>query len=256
MAVAVPAALGAGWIVLRARPRECVPATRSSGEVALLALLAFALTQLLRMGLRCLIPSEASFTSKLADLGALGLGAALLLVVRQRGGLLRKESTPPLRALGLGLAAYIAAFPCVLVAHWLAALMPGGEDVRRSTLLFLAGAETTQVLVVTALLMSVVPLFEELVFRGFLLRGLESMVLRVVDAPRAASWIAAVVSSACFAAVHERAAMPAIFVVGLLLSWVALRGGGLWAAMAFHALHNGITVWVHLSGATAWLDQR
>jgi membrane protease YdiL (CAAX protease family) len=134
--------------------------------------------------------------------------------------------------------------------------MPGGEDVRRSTLLFLAGAETTEVLVVTALLMSVVPLFEELVFRGFLLRGLESMVLRVVDAPRAASWIAAGVSSACFAAVHERAAMPAIFVVGLLLSWVALRAGGLWAAVAFHGLHNGVTVWVHLSGATAWLDQR
>jgi membrane protease YdiL (CAAX protease family) len=76
----------------------------------------------------------------------------------------------------------------------------------------------------------VVPLGEELFFRGLLLRG---FLLRY--GPRAAL----VLTALLFAIVHLNPwALPSIFLVGLLLGWLVLRTGSLWCAWLAHGIYN------------------
>jgi membrane protease YdiL (CAAX protease family) len=81
------------------------------------------------------------------------------------------------------------------------------------------------------------PITEELVFRGVVLRVLE---------PRG-RWVAIVVSSLLFAALHlldpsAYLAVPFLFVLGLILAKRTLDTGRLGGAMALHAGFNLITV--------------
>ncbi len=76
----------------------------------------------------------------------------------------------------------------------------------------------------------VIPLGEELFFRGLLLRG---FLLRY--GPRTAL----VLTSLLFAVVHFNPwGLPGIFLVGILLGWLVLRSGSLWPACLGHALYN------------------
>lgn len=92
----------------------------------------------------------------------------------------------------------------------------------------------------------VAPLLEELIFRGFLFGALEARW-----GLRAAVWV----NSALFAVIHMpqlRGGIPqilAIFVVGLVLSWVRGRNGSLVPPYFMHLTYNG-TMFVMLYVAT------
>lgn len=95
--------------------------------------------------------------------------------------------------------------------------------------LLLRGSPTD--LVQVALLACILaPLFEELVFRGWLLGGL---------LPHLGPRNAVVLSSLFFALSHGDAAhVPELFVLGVALGWVYLRSGSLWVAVTVHAMWN------------------
>lgn len=97
---------------------------------------------------------------------------------------------------------------------------------------------TTGVALLVLLAVVAAPLFEELIFRGFLFRGLAN------------SWgwvLGAAASSAVFGAAHAQLTIfVPLFALGFALAWVYKRTGSLWTAIAFHALFNAISVvvWV------------
>lgn len=98
------------------------------------------------------------------------------------------------------------------------------------------GLGTRVAVVVTTVL--IVPLAEELVFRGILLRAL---------ARRFSGWLAVAVSAAAFAAGHlldpnAVLAVPALFVMGLVLGWRVVATGRLGGAVAMHAGFNLLSV--------------
>jgi uncharacterized protein len=77
------------------------------------------------------------------------------------------------------------------------------------------------------------PVFEELLFRGFLIEGIRRS--------RAGAAGAAVVSSLLFALIHlqyDLFDMAAIFGLGLVLAAVRLKSGSTWLVIGLHALSN------------------
>lgn len=77
----------------------------------------------------------------------------------------------------------------------------------------------------------IVPVAEELVFRGAILTAL----LRNGKKP----WVAIVLSALFFGVAHFNPAQSAnAFVLGLLLGWVYWRTGSLWPAIAIHITNN------------------
>ena len=82
------------------------------------------------------------------------------------------------------------------------------------------------------------PVFEEILFRGFLFRGLANSL----------GWVwGAVISASVFGAAHLQ---PDVFlplaVLGFILAWAYHRTGSLWTTITMHALFNAIAVvaWV------------
>ncbi|MBK8975306.1 MAG: CPBP family intramembrane metalloprotease [Planctomycetes bacterium] len=85
------------------------------------------------------------------------------------------------------------------------------------------------------------PLFEELVFRGYLLRGITGMA-----GPRAALWITAVL----FGLIHVDAGIHTLLpltLLGAFFAWLRQRTGTLFAPVLAHAIHNAWTVGVALA---------
>ena len=79
------------------------------------------------------------------------------------------------------------------------------------------------------------PIIEEVIFRGMLLSVL---------ARKMSKWLAIVVSAAVFSGVHlldpnAIAVVPGLFLLGIVLAWVALRRGDLSLPIA---LHSGINL--------------
>lgn len=103
--------------------------------------------------------------------------------------------------------------------------------------LLIAMEETTNTLiragaVVGAVVMA--PLFEELLFRGFI----QSAARRATRSPV----LAIAISSVLFALVHPGWTMPPIFVFAILLGLVYERTHNLWATTVMHALFNAFTL--------------
>jgi membrane protease YdiL (CAAX protease family) len=89
----------------------------------------------------------------------------------------------------------------------------------------------------------IAPLFEEIVFRGFLLRLLQDADLGF--------WAADVVTATLFLGIHlpgwyfmgspnlwNGAAMLGIFLVGMVAGYAKQRSGSLWGAIVFHFVNN------------------
>ena len=109
------------------------------------------------------------------------------------------------------------------------------QDVVDEAGMAASGIERIAVIVAVVVL---APVSEELVFRGVLLRGLES---------RSGARGAVVGSSAAFALVHLLEpnlllAMPVFFVLGLVLARATIRTGRLGRAITIHAGFNLVTV--------------
>jgi membrane protease YdiL (CAAX protease family) len=92
----------------------------------------------------------------------------------------------------------------------------------------------------------VVPVAEEILFRGVLLNGLSRHV---------SFWTAAVAQALVFALLHEEVArMPLLMLMGLMAAWAYRRTQGLAAPVALHAFNNALACYAIIS-ATQTLDR-
>jgi len=126
----------------------------------------------------------------------------------------------------------IAALALMSAAHWIFFLIAPSTDADPTD--FLETASDDLALFVSILFSSVVvaPIFEELVFRGFLFQGLKSKTGIV--------WAAAI-SSVLFAVVHTQYDIwgwISVGMMGLTACYLTHRTGSLKTAIVFHAIGN------------------
>lgn len=98
--------------------------------------------------------------------------------------------------------------------------------------------DSQPVLVVTFAVL-LIPLFEEILFRGFLLELLVAKLGRLAGV---------VLSSAAFAVAHGLVAAPTIFVLAVVLAAVKLRTRSLLPVWILHGTHNGLTLLAQARG--------
>jgi len=176
----------------------------------------------------------------LRAIAGLVVAAAVLAIAARRGGVrtmgLRRTggSSPPIL---VGIAAWLAYLPVVVLVsslnvellsllgkeqppqHWIEAFLdsPAAQ-----------GSPATWLAIVLVL-----PFGEELWFRG----GLYGALRRVLSVP-----LAIAVSAAVFGFVHDPAYMLPAAALGVALTLLYERTGSLAAPLAFHVLHNGVTL--------------
>jgi len=169
--------------------------------------------------------------------GATGVFVLALAARRRYGfaalGLRKGEHT---WAVGYGLTRYCGWGPFLFA---LMALTPmllervfGLSHETQDVAQMIAGADGLERLLVPLFAVLLIPLFEELIFRGFLQNALE---------PRIGAWPAVVLSSLAFALMHGVSAAIPIFGLSLILGMIMLRTRRLSACWFVHGLHNGLT---------------
>jgi membrane protease YdiL (CAAX protease family) len=116
------------------------------------------------------------------------------------------------------------------IEAWMAALVPVPPTVAVEMARLLYADDAASWVRVVLAVAVVIPVGEELFFRGLLLRG---FLLRYGPGP------ALVLTAALFALVHLNPwGLVSIFLVGILLGWLVLRTGSLWPACLAHGLYN------------------
>ncbi|MBV8604440.1 MAG: CAAX prenyl protease-related protein [Pelomonas sp.] len=197
------------------------------------------------LGLRGALPPSLSASLGLDARWIYGLGVVLvggtLIWHRQEYGELARQNLPPWReallAAGVGLAVF--ALWITLTAPWMqlgtptASFVPVRADGRLDPALVAVRWVGAAV---------VVPLMEELFWRGFLMRWVDSPRFETVD-PQRATWRAVLVSTFIFVLAHTLWLAAAI--AGLAYAWLYRRHGRLWSAVIAHAVTNGVLgAWV------------
>ncbi len=90
----------------------------------------------------------------------------------------------------------------------------------------------------------IVPLFEELLFRGLIQTMLRSFLFEFGNRV----WLAIAFSSGLFVMMHEdRSHWPALFVLGLCMGYAYEKSGSLWRPIFIHAIFNATAVIATLS---------
>lgn len=87
---------------------------------------------------------------------------------------------------------------------------------------------------VIVLVAAVVPVMEELLFRGLMQTAIRGVT--------GAAWPAVLLTSVLFAVVHSLTHTPAIFALSCGLGYAYERSGSLWRPILMHVLFNGISV--------------
>lgn len=186
----------------------------------------------------------------LGQLLSLGLPAAYLVIraAREDDGLRRIGVLPrcPGRDLRVGMIAVICALmivPAVIVLFAILGLLFGlpVPEMAHELLLKLResdSAQATLLLCISAIL--VAPLLEETVYRGLW----QSLLVESLGEDRRRSAIA--IAAAIFASVHIGSvswqALPALWVLGLMLGWVYERTGSLLPGIMVHAIFNAANI--------------
>jgi len=172
---------------------------------------------------------------------------AMVLVARRgfEGGLagfgLRWRTIP--RDLGWAVVSLLATWPLVYLAVVVVIQIgrlaqgeqfefeqnPGLTDIQQSAQM---APYVPAVLLVFTLL--VVPVFEELLFRGLF----QSMIRGLVERP----WPAILLTSVPFAVLHPQTHWPALLILGMCLGYVYERSGSLLRSIFVHMLFNAINV--------------
>ncbi|KAA3607164.1 MAG: CPBP family intramembrane metalloprotease [Planctomycetota bacterium] len=134
--------------------------------------------------------------------------------------------------------AYLAFLPAFLLFWWLysrVGLWIGGEAPVQEVVSGMSELSSAELIWMALLAVGVQPLVEEVLFRGYL----QGALSRRADfgARRALLF-----STAAFTLGHDPAVWPPVFGLGLLFGWLYWQGGGLWATVAVHALHNGLAL--------------
>jgi membrane protease YdiL (CAAX protease family) len=170
--------------------------------------------------------------------------AAMLLIARRTFARRLKGFGLSMRTLGkdAGWAAvYLAAvYPLVIGSIW--GVLTVGRFIKddfaievHESLTFLSGNTNLflQILAVAAVVV-VVPVFEEMLFRGFLQTAIRS----VTQSP----WTAIVLTSALFSILHPPTHIPALFCLSCGLGYAYERSGSLFRSIFMHILFNGLSV--------------
>ena len=131
-----------------------------------------------------------------------------------------------------GVGGYLVAQPLVFVASWLNQVLLQGRGGGNPLIPLLAQTQDPWVVAIFALVIVVLaPLYEETIFRGFLLPSLTRQL------PLGA---AVLVSAGVFALAHRSVAdLLPLTVLGILLGFVYTQERGLWAPILLHGLWNG-----------------
>ena len=151
---------------------------------------------------------------------------------------LRLKNT--LRMVGVGFAGYAAFLVIMIVIALLFGWLAGGAMPLAQTTEEIIGAAQTpgEIAIYFVLVCIFAPIFEELIFRGYVYAG-----LRRIMSPRAAILIGA----AAFSAVHLNAeAFLVIMLIGVMLCYLYERTRSLIPAMIAHGVHNGLVLAVML----------
>jgi len=164
--------------------------------------------------------------------------------LRETLGLRRIGLTPsrPLKELGAGVSAFLAAMPLVLGSSALFLLLSRlfdmdvpkvAHDLLRK-LLSSPDQVAVALMVVSAVVLA--PLLEEVIFRGLVQTALLSW------AGPQHRWSVVLIAAALFALVHGDVAtwhvLPGLFILGLILGWLYEKHGSLLPGVVLHALFN------------------
>lgn len=151
---------------------------------------------------------------------------------------------------GIGIQIVIALLSAPLIV-W---LWPDGPPSQGVAQVAAASETLMEQLAVLGAVVIAAPIIEEIIFRGMLLSILRRSLSR---------WPAIVVSAAIFAGVHlldpdAVAVVPGLFVLGIVLGYVALRRGDLSLAIAIHSGINLLAAVTLLYGESVlqWAETR
>ncbi|MBV8379469.1 MAG: CAAX prenyl protease-related protein [Paucibacter sp.] len=216
----------------------------SFSRSALARCLPFAIFMVL-LGVRGLLPAGLGLDARwVYGLSVVLVGGALIWH-RQDYGELARQNFPPLRevllAVGVGLAVF--ALWITLTAPWMQLGTPTASFVPVD-----ANGRLDPALVALRWIGAaiVVPVMEELFWRSFLMRWVDSPRFETVD-PQRASWRAIAVSTFIFVLAHTL--WLGATIAGLAYAWLYVRRGRLWSAVIAHAVTNGVLgAWVVMTG--------
>lgn len=190
---------------------------------------------------RLLIVGVSISMNILAILPAMAVVSSTKSEPRSGYALVRLVRIRPLKDIGYAILGHSMALPALAISLLISSLLfradEGGmnpavlefaEATRLSTRLLLFGAAVI-----------LAPVIEEIVFRGILLRGLQS---------RYGFLSSAVITSAIFAILHPQLPMGflSIFTLGLVFSTLVGITGSLWPAILAHGINNAL-VFVYLA---------
>jgi membrane protease YdiL (CAAX protease family) len=144
-------------------------------------------------------------------------------------------------ALAAGLGFFALAFAAVVaVSVALSPLLPSGQSPQRELLELLARMQGAWAVILLFLTVAVLaPVFEELMFRGFLLPWLgERLGPRLGD--RRARLLAVAITGLSFGVMHmQPLGLPTLTTLGIVLGFAVLRTGNLASSILVHGLWNG-----------------
>lgn len=190
------------------------------------------------------VPSPGAFALSIAASVAPLLAIAGAAVLSQSGPRAvlaewfpRGAVAGPLRKAALWLAAAVPLVALVTVAFRAAAECFAGRPLPVQTpahLIADPGTPAWLAVSLAACALAEAPVLEEIVFRGVIWRGFRSS-----GSPA----FAAFMSSFAFAAAHRNfAAMPGLFVFGLVQARLCGASGSLWPCVAFHCFFNAVSL--------------
>lgn len=163
--------------------------------------------------------------------GSVCLAALIVVAARwRRKGLaeLGFRMEQPFLTLFFGFVSYIAFYPIYVLCCYLNnEISPYEPQQLVNEILENPELLHTMPVVLSACL--IIPIEEEILFRGFLLSGLRDVISPVP---------AVVLSAAFFGCMHETQAIFPVFALGCILGWLRLRTGSIFPSMLVHALHN------------------
>jgi len=215
---------------------------------ALVRLAPFALFMAL-LALRGALPADVGFDARwIYGLTVLLVGALLVAFWREYGELARQNAPSGGEVV---LAVVVGAVVCWLWVQLDAPWMRLGEPTASFTPLDVDGRLVWPLIAVRWIGAAlVVPVMEELFWRSFIMRWIQSPVFQVVD-PRRVGLKAIVLSTFVFTLAHTL--WLAAVVAGLAYAGLYRRTGKLWVPVIAHAVTNGaLGVWVVMTGRWAF----
>lgn len=145
---------------------------------------------------------------------------------------------PWLRTIAIVIGCYLVVLSAGMLSQMVLSLLQQGDtgtaQTRMVSNLIQSSHAEYGVLATLFLIALLVPIVEELVFRGMLLGGLSRNLN---------FWWANLLQSLIFASIHGDPPRFAVyFLLGLFGGWLVRRTGALWPAIALHALNNAVAV--------------